>query len=130
MSTHPRLSKNLTINWTFIVIQHHLVEIPKNYGWAFFVRVRIELNELLRTDGVRALACEYSCLVSSQVLSPVLSAKVTLSNVTRAWRPARTTATDRVPPPVPSLLMPAPPSQARVSPHTHLHEDVQHRWPH
>lgn len=62
-------------------------------------------------------ACEYTCLVSSQVLSPVLSAKATPSNVTRAWRPMRTTATDRAPPPALSTLTPAPPSQDPVSKH-------------
>lgn len=60
-------------------------------------------------------ACEYTCLVSSQVYCLVLSVKATPSNVTHAWPPMRTTATDRAPPPVLSTLTPAPPSQDPVS---------------
>lgn len=46
------------------------------------------------------------------------SVKATPSNVTHVWRPMRMTATDRAQPPALSTLMPAPPSQDRVSKHT------------
>lgn len=66
---------------------------------------------------MHTLACEHTCLLSSQVYSLVLYAKARPLNVTNAWRPMRTTATDRAPPPALSTLTPAPPSQDKVSKH-------------
>lgn len=50
----------------------------------------------------------------------ILSVEVTPSDVTRAWRPMKMTATDRAPPPALSTPMPAPPLQDLVSEHTSM----------
>lgn len=50
----------------------------------------------------------------------ILSVQVTPSDVTRVWRPMKTTATDRAPLPALSTPMPAPPLQDLVSEHTSM----------